>query len=306
MKRIITCLAVGLLLQAVSLTNALAQPAKVTIGYPPATDFLPVYVAKDKGFFDKHNIDATVTRLPVVTNIPSAIVSGSVQIGMTTIPVLLQAVDGGLDFVIIAGAAHHTKASPFISLLARKDVKIAKPEDLVGKKIAVPGINSVIDVMLRKWLINNKVALNRVTIIEAPLPQLPDLLKVGTVDLVATVEPFRTRITAGDIGYVAAEYFGEVNPDVLVSAWMATGDWAKKNPETIKNFRTAIDEGLAFIKANPEPAKEIEKKYIGFNSPRFPTFENKARPDDLKVFVNIGKELGLYRTALDPQKLVLP
>jgi NitT/TauT family transport system substrate-binding protein len=127
-----------------------AQVAKITIGYPPATDFLAVYVAKDKGLFEKHNIDATVTRLPVVTNIPSAIVSGSVQIGMTTVPVLLQAVDGGLDFVVIAGAARHTKASPFISLLARNEVKIAKPEDLAGKKVGVPGINSVIDVMLRK------------------------------------------------------------------------------------------------------------------------------------------------------------
>jgi len=93
---------------------------------------------------------------------------------------------------------------------------------------------------------------------------------------------------------------------VLVSAWMTTGDWAKKNPETIRNFRAAIDEGLAFIKANPDEAKEIERKYIGFNSPRFPTFENTAKPDDLKVFIDIGKELGLYRTALDPQKLVLP
>jgi hypothetical protein len=26
----------------------------------------------------------------------------------------------------------------------------------------------------------------------------------------------------------------------------------------------------------------------------------------LKVFINIGKELGLYRTALDPQKLFFP
>src|SRR5437899_2735880 len=55
----------------------------------------------------------------------------------------------------------------------------------------------------------------------------------------------------------------------------------KKNPETIKSFRAAIDEGLAFIKANPDEAKEIERKYIGFNSPRFPTFENRAKPDDL-------------------------
>jgi NitT/TauT family transport system substrate-binding protein len=306
MQRITTSLAAALLLLSPLVTSSLAQPAKITIGYPPATDFLPAYVAKDKGFFEKHNIDATLTRLPVVTNIPPAILSGSVQIGMTTVPVLLQAVDGGLDFVIIAGAAHHTKSSPFISLLARKDVKIEKPADIAGKKVGVPGINSVIDVMLRKWLINNKVPVSQVTVIEAPLPQLPDLLKVGSVDLVAIVEPLRSRIIDGGIGYVAAEYFGEVAPDVLVSAWMTTADWARKNTDTVKNFRAAIDDGLAFIKANPAEAKEIEKKYIGFNSPRLPAFTNEAKPEDLRVFINIGTELGLYRTALDPQKLVIP
>ena len=76
---------------------AVAEPAKVAIGYPPATDFLAVYVAKEKGIFAKHNIDATLVKIPVVSNIPSAVVSGSIQIGMTTMPVVLQAVDGGLD-----------------------------------------------------------------------------------------------------------------------------------------------------------------------------------------------------------------
>jgi len=298
--------ALALLLSIVVAVPAVAEPAKVAIGYPTATDFLAMYVAKEKGFFDKHNIDATPTRLPVVTNIPPALVSGSVQIGMTTVPVLLQAVDGGLDFVLIAAAARHTKASPFISLVARKDVKIEKAGDLVGKKVGVPGINSVIDVLLRKWLINNKVPVNQVTIIEAPLPQLPDLLKSGTLDAVAIVEPLRTRIIAGDIGYIAAEYVSEVDPDFLVSAWMANGDWARKNPEVVGNFRAAIDEGLAFIRSNPDEAREIEKKYLGFNSPKFPSFENKAKPDDLRLFIAIGKELGLYRTALDPAKLVLP
>jgi NitT/TauT family transport system substrate-binding protein len=286
--------------------EAVCEPVKVAIGYPTATDFLAVFVAKEKGYFDKHNIDATPTRIPVVTNIPPALVSGSIQIGMTTVPVLLQAVDGGLDFKLIAGAAHHTKSSPFISLIARKDIKIEKPADLVGKKVGVPGLNSVIDVMLRKWLINNNVAVNQVTFIEAPLPQLPDLLKSGTLDLVAIVDPLRSRIVASGAGYIAAEYVGEVDPDVLISGWMATGDWVRKNPEAVASFRAAIDEGLTFIKANPEEAREIEKKYIGFNSPRFPTFENKARPEDLKVFIAIGNELGLYRTAFDPEKLVLP
>src|SRR5882724_8005766 len=100
MTKTLARIAAALLLSAAGFATAAAQPVKVTIGYPPATDFLPVYVAKEKGFFDKHNLDTTLTRLPVVTNIPSAIVSDSVQIGMTTVPVLLQATDGGLDFVI--------------------------------------------------------------------------------------------------------------------------------------------------------------------------------------------------------------
>jgi len=182
MRNLLKLAALGCLAVSYLATPAIAEPAKVAIGYPPATDFLAVYVAKEKGIFAKHNIDATPTKLPVVTNIPSAVVSGSIQIGMTTVPVLLQAVDGGLDFVLIAGAAHHTKASPFISLIARKDVKIEKPADIVGKKVGVPGINSVIDVMFRKWLTNNKVPVDQVKIIEAPLPQLPDLLKGGTLD----------------------------------------------------------------------------------------------------------------------------
>jgi NitT/TauT family transport system substrate-binding protein len=285
---------------------ASAEPAKVGIGYPPATDFLAVYVAKEKGIFDAHNIDATLTKIPIVTNIPAAVVSGSIQIGMTTVPAALQAIDGGLNLVIIAGAARHTKEHPFISLLARSDIKYEKPSDLVGKTIGVPGINSVIDVMFRKWLLNNKIPLSSVKIVEGPLPQLPDMLKSGSVDYIAIVDPFRSRIVATKTGYIAAEYFAEVNSDVLVSAWLADGDWAKKNPDTVKNFRASINEGLEFVRKNPEVSKEIEKKYIGYNSPSFPTFDNRARPQDLDFFIKLGEELKLYRTNLDPKKIVVP
>ena len=51
-------------------------------------------------------------KIPVVNNIPSAIVAGSIQIGMTTVPTLLQADDGGLNLVLVAGAARHTKEHP--------------------------------------------------------------------------------------------------------------------------------------------------------------------------------------------------
>ena len=93
---------------------------------------------------------------------------------------------------------------------------------------------------------------------------------------------------------------------MLVSGWLASGDWAKKNADAVKGFRASIDEGLEFIRQHPDEAKTIEKNYIGYNSPSFPTFDNKARPEDLTFFLNVGKELHLYRTQLDPTKIVVP
>ena len=43
-------------------TMAAAEPTRVAIGYPPATDFLAAYVAKEQGIFAKHNIDATLVK----------------------------------------------------------------------------------------------------------------------------------------------------------------------------------------------------------------------------------------------------
>ena len=77
---------------------------------------------------------------------------------------------------------------------------------------------------------------------------------------------------------------------------MVTGDWAARNAETIRNFRAALDEGLAYINSGAADLKDIEKKTIGFNSPRLATFDNKVTADDLKVFIKIGADLRIYRT----------
>ena len=290
---------------ALSIGAVQAEPAKVNIGYATASDYLAVYVAKEKGFFDKHNIDATITRVPIITNVPPALVSGSMQIGVTTMPSLLQAVDGGLDLVLIAGAARHIKERPTISLTLRKDVKYEKAADLVGKKIAVSGLNNVMDVFLRKWMLNQGVNPKGVTIIEAQLPQMPDMLRNGTIDGATPVEPFRTAIVNSGAGYIASEFFAEVNPDVLVSGWITTGEWAKKNPAVVAGFREAVKEGLDYINTNAADLKDIEKKYLGFNAPGWPRFSNASTTDDMKVYIDIGKELSLYRSTLDASKFVV-
>ena len=73
----------------------LAEPTKIAVGYVPAGDWLPSFVAKDKGFFDKRSLDVTLTRIALLPNIPPALVAGSLQIGVSTATTLL---DAGLGF----------------------------------------------------------------------------------------------------------------------------------------------------------------------------------------------------------------
>jgi NitT/TauT family transport system substrate-binding protein len=286
---------------------AIAQGTKINLGYATAADYLPAFVAKENGCFAKNGLDVTLTRMQIVGNIPPALVSGSLQIGIGTATVLIQAVDGGLELVAIATAARMLKANPTISLVVRQGVEIKSAADVKGKKIGVPGLNSVADMVFRKWLKNNGVRAEDATFIETPFPQMSDLLKAGTVDAVTAVEPIRSRIVSAGIGSRAPEeYYVAVHPDTLLSFYTATSQWAKANPQAIKSFRTCLTEALTDIKAQPDKAKEVEKQYLGFNTPTLPSFVVDIKSDDFKFFVELSKEFNLIRKDIDVTKLVAP
>jgi NitT/TauT family transport system substrate-binding protein len=298
---------IGAMIVAVALPAAAQAPKKVAIGYASASDFLPAFIGKEKGCFEKRGLDVTLTRIPIVSNIPPALVAGSLQIGMSTATVLLQAVDGGIDLNVVAGATRMLKDNPTISLVARKEAQIKSAADVKGKKIGVPGVNSVADVMFRKWLKNNGVNLNDVTFIETPFPQMNDLLRAGTVDGVLAAEPIRSRIVGSETGYrIPEEYYVAVSPDSILAFWIATAAWAKANPDVIAKFRDCLTEGLAFIKSSPEEAKAIEKQYLGFNTPIYPTMTTAAKPEDFQFFVALAREFGLVRKDVDVKTLVAP
>jgi NitT/TauT family transport system substrate-binding protein len=119
--------------------GAASAQTKVNIGFSPAADFTPVFAAKDKGFFEKRGLDVTLTRIPLASNIPAAIVSDSLQIGMGTGSMLVQTAEAGLGLVALNGASRFQKSNSIVSLVARTGEKIQKPEDFKGKKVGVWG-----------------------------------------------------------------------------------------------------------------------------------------------------------------------
>jgi len=282
----------------------LAEPTRIAVGYVPAGDWLPSFVAKDKGFFDKRSLDVTLTRIALLPNIPPALVAGSLQIGVSTATTLLDAAEGGIDVVVVVGGSRLTAKAPQFSVVARTGVKVADARDLEGKKVGVPGGRGIAEILFRKWLLLNKVQASRVTIVETPFPQMKDLLKGGTVDAVAVLEPFRSRIITDGTGYKVADYVAEVNPDLLGGIWIARADWVNTNPQALRAFREALAEAIAYIGQNADDARAIERKYLGFNSPGFPPFALDVKAADLETYASISKELGFMRKSIDASQLI--
>jgi NitT/TauT family transport system substrate-binding protein len=292
------------LLAALLFGHAASAQTQITIGYGLAGDFLPAFVAKDEGIFAKNGLDASMKVMQSSSLVPAILESGGVQIGINTPPNLLLAVAGGLDQVAIAGAARLKSTDPRIGLVTKPGLRVTKPADLAGKRVGIPGINSVIDLVLKKWLIDGKVPLARVSLIEAVAPRMGDMLKSDQLDAAAIFEPLLSRFVASGDGVKSVDFFSEVNSDMLGSFWAATRSWASANPQAVGAFRRSLAEAQDFIARNPEKAKAVEAKYLHFAEPRLPSFDSAMRAKDLDYFIALCRELGILHQPLDASKLI--
>lgn len=289
---------------------ATVAQSKMVVGFTPANDFLAAFVAKDKGFFEKRGLDVTLTRIPNGSTIPAAMMSGSLTVGAITPTIFLQANDNGIDLRILSGASVQSSKNPTASVVIRNELAINSPADFAGKRIGVPGLNSVMHTMFMRWLKQRGVAPERVTFVEVPFPQQLDLLKSGQIDAALPVEPFRSRILQAQAGRSYANFFAETRDNLLFSFFAVRQDWARKNPKEAQAFREAIAEGQAFIAASPAEARKSQITHLGLPAAvadvmPLATYETKVDLADVRYWSDVAKELDIIRTIPDPRTLVV-
>jgi NitT/TauT family transport system substrate-binding protein len=247
-------------------TAAIAQ-TKLVVGYTAVPDFAAAFIAKERGFFEKHKLDVTLQQLPLTSNVPPALVSDSIQIGGTTPPVFLQAVDSGLDLVAVTTGATYDNTKNYVGIVGKAGANIKTAQDLVGKKFGVPGLGGTLHVLVRRWLADKGVDSKRVTFIEVPLPQIPSVLQGGSIDAAVTAEPFVTRIVQTKIGEVVPGFSTDMPNGFATVSYVATRQWATSNGPALKAFRESIAEAVAFANSNREQAYADLGKYFKVPEP---------------------------------------
>ncbi|MQA67513.1 MAG: PhnD/SsuA/transferrin family substrate-binding protein [Alphaproteobacteria bacterium] len=291
-------------------TAAVAQKklTPVRAAYVPVATWLPAWVAKDKGIFEKHGLDVSLTPTQNLSLLPGT-VGKQFEFAASTPPDLIKAAANGLDVVATAGEAIETKDNQAMAVIVRKDSGIKGPKDLKGKTIAAPTLGAVMHVATLYWLKKNGVDPNSIRGVEVPFPNMGDQLKAKNVDAVEALVPFTTTIlAAGNLSI--GDPMLAVGDEVLFPFWISSGAWARANRPIIKAWIDSLTEAKVYMDANPKEARAVLAKYSRLppaivEKVPYPTYRFTIKPEELGVWVDVLNELGQLAQPVDKNKLVV-
>jgi len=285
-----------------------AELKPVRAAYIPVINWLPAWIAKDKGIFERNGLAVSLTVTQNLSILPGTL-GRQFDIVPSTPPDLIKAAIGGLDVVAVAGQTVETRDNQSTQLIVRQGSPIKRMQDLKGKVIAAPTLGAIIHVSVLQSLRKNGVDPLSIRAIEVPFPNMADQLKAGNVDAVESLEPFAGQLlAAGNVSL--GDPLLSVGDEVLYTFWISQGKWATGNRETIRAWIDSLDQAKAFIDGNPREAREILAKYTRLPEAvvekiPFPAYRFSLNPQDFGVWVKVLEELGQLAQSVDENRLVL-
>ena len=194
-------------------------------------------------------------------------------------------------------------------MLVKPDSPIKSPADLAGRKLAIPGLNGTLHVMTRRWLKNHGVDPARIGFVEVPMPRMDAVLHSGNVDAAAVAEPFVSKIVAAGVGR-ALPGFAQDSPEGIATCIFAvTRAWAKANGATIRAFREALAEGIAYAKADEGGARAAIGQYFKVPPPvlaalPFPVLQSGLTEAHMRYWNETMVEQGMLKARLSLASLI--
>jgi len=251
--RLIAILALNLFLAAAGHLAAAEGPYKIRIGFPSlAFSYMPYYVAQEKGIFKKYGIESEYIQMRTSIQ-PQAVINGNINY-LTSVSNGISAAVAGLPLVILMS---FSDTSPWV-LVTQKDIH--KPQDFIGKTVALSGIRTspwyFFQAFLKKYELSEK--------------------DVGVISTGGTADSFLALTTQRVVGTVLTPPFDDKAVSLGFKKFMQLGELAdipyvglvtsqaeiKNNRESVRRTVAAVLDSLAWIRANrTESVKMIADKF---------------------------------------------
>ena len=221
---------------------AAAAPSRLVIGYASTTPrLMPLWMARDQGFFAKYGIESEPVLLRSGATLVTGMASGDIQIGRTAGAAVLSAVAAGHDIKMLATFSSRNS----YDVVARPNIKRA--EDLRGKKLAINSVGGGTWIGAMLWLEHFGIDPQRDQIL---LQSVGDqgvqsqALESGVVDVVFVDSVYSKLLKQKGMNIIAEST--ELKQPLVSQSTIVPGPFLQRHPDIAEGYLKGEIEGIAF------------------------------------------------------------
>lgn len=233
-----------------------AKVENVTLALSTWIGFAPLYVAEEKGFFDKEGVHVTLETMEAVADRRSALAANRIQGFVTTVDTHVVTAASGVPVVQVLALDDSHGGD---GIVAKKEIQSL--QDLAGKNVAVQTDGGASYFWFLYLLNKNGVDPNSIHFQSMTAGDAGAAFVAGKVDAAVTWQPWLSRAEKTTFGHVLIK--SDATPGVITDTLGMRKDFVDAHPDAVRAIVRAWFDALDYIKSNPDDAYAIMAKGMG-------------------------------------------
>jgi NitT/TauT family transport system substrate-binding protein len=254
-------------------TGLKLEKTNIVVNAFPAIDSAGLYIAKDQGLFAAQGLNVTIVPVPQgpppsTQDLINGQVAGKWDITAGDYVTYIE------DQLGAAGAPQHdlriVAESSFLqpnvlTVLVKGGSPISQVSQLKGKTVSVNATNDIGTLLIDSLLVSHGLKPGQIRYTNLPFPAVAQTLAEARTPIVAAFapEPF---VSSGEAQFGVQELADldqGSTQDFPIQGYAVTADWAKKYPNTLKAFTTALSQGQQIADTDRASTEAAIEKYLG-------------------------------------------
>jgi NitT/TauT family transport system substrate-binding protein len=252
-------------------THLKLEKTNITVAAFPAIDSAGLYIAQDQGLFATQGLHVTIQQFDPTKAPPSTqdLIKG--QVGGTYditagdyVTYIQNQLGAGVPKIDLRLVAEASFLQPnVLTVMVNGDSPISQVSQLKGKNVSVNAPNDIGTLLIDSLLVSHGLLPQQITYKTVPFPGVVDALtaKKSTLAAAFAPEPFVSGGEAAGLQELADLDQGSTQ-DFPVQGYAVTADWAKKYPNTLEAFTTALSQGQQVADTDRAAVEKALQKYL--------------------------------------------
>ncbi len=272
---------------------------ELKVGYIPILDHITLAVSHKNDNNNYKNVNVTPRLFKSWTSVAGALKAKQIDAAYLLSNYAMDLFNNNLPIKsILVG---HRNGS---GITVGNNSKIESPQDLKGKKIAIPAMVSTHTALLDKYLSNVGLSLKDVETMVVPPPRMIQAMKHGVIDAFIVAEPFCAKAESTNVGRIMV-FSKEILAKHICCVVVARKDVLKNNPEGIREWVRSLKKSGKFIeedKAN-NGGQKVAQIVAGYTPHKPKDILNAMQnPHDRILYEDLHPRISDYQSIINISK----